>query len=30
MSEEAGQKGLNGMVWGTWEGKGTLAEQEKK
>lgn len=29
MSEETGQRVLNGMSWGTWEGKGTLAEREK-
>lgn len=29
MSEEAGQRVLNGMMWGTWEGKGTLAEWGK-
>lgn len=28
-SEEAGQSGLSGLVWGTWEGRGTLVEQEK-
>lgn len=29
MSEETGQRVLNGMMWGTWEGKGTLAEWGK-